>query len=90
MITELISDKGLLYKVNKHHGKLFTMFSFFKVYLLLLVIIIQSIVTIGLVTEISIPKCQSLFFKLIELTQLSQKNLWKPPLNALCFMHKST
>ena len=51
------------------------------IYLLLLIRMIQSTVKIGLVTEIFIPKYQSLFFKLAQLAKLaklSQKNLGKP------------
>ena len=51
---ELGADKFLLYIVNKHVCNLFTMCSSLKVYLLLLVIIIQCIVKIGSVAEIVI------------------------------------
>ena len=48
------------------------------IHLLLLVRMIQSTVKIGLVTEIFIPKYQSLFFKLAQLAQLGLKNFGKP------------
>ena len=48
---------------------------------MLLVIIIQCIYSKkGLVTEMVIPNYQSLFFKLTQLAQLSQKDLGKPRL----------
>ena len=59
---------GQIFTVNSKSTSmyLFTMCSFYN-YLLLLVIIIQHIVKIGLVAEISIPNYQSLFFKLTQL-----------------------
>ena len=53
-------------------------FYYIIIYLLLLVIIMQHIVKIGLVTEISVPNYQSLFFKLTQLAELSQKICEKP------------
>ena len=81
VILELIVDKMLLFIVNKHQCNCLLCVVSWIIYLLLLVIIIQYIVKIGLVIEMFIPNYQSLFFKLTQLAQLSEKNLGKPQIN---------
>ena len=78
MITELVPDNFLLSIANKH--QCYCLQCVVPQIIWFLVIIIQCIVKIGLVTEIFIPNYQSLFFKLTQVTELSQKNLGKPRL----------
>ena len=80
-VPKLVVDKFILYIVNKHQCNRFTLCSFFFFnFLLLLVLIIQCIVSIGLVTQNLIPNYQLSFFQKNSISLFKSGNLGKPRL----------